>query len=346
MRPFDVPGGQPLVLANPPRRCATRRRAFLRGVAAFCVVGAPSVGCTQPATTRRIGYLSPGAPYPLDDDILPPLAKRGWILGKNLRVEARFANGSDETLRAQARELVGLDVDAIVTVGTAATLAAKSATSTIPIVFWSAADPVGSGLVASLAKPGGNVTGFTINGGDVDAKRLEMLHDLLPSVRTVGVLEDGTNPYHAASREQLSHTARSLGMQAIFVGASRASELENAVAEVARRGGQALLVGPGSLFADNQASIMRAALRHSLATTVSRLYIRELGALISYAPAEAEHDERASGLVDRVLRGTKPSDLPVEQPNRFALIINLKTAEALGITISQQMLMRADTVIE
>jgi putative ABC transport system substrate-binding protein len=298
-------------------------------------------------TVRRIGYLGSGTPDTLEDieQQYVSLRKLGWMDGGNLLVERRYADGRIELLTTLAKELVRLKVEVIVTLGTPATLAAKRATNTIPIVFWSAADPVGSGLVASLAKPGGNVTGYAIAGPEINSKRMQVLRELLPSVQRVGMLENSTNPYYRQARADLDQAARSLGMQMIFVEVGGASELPNAVAEVSRRGGQALLVPTDPLFYDNRIEVMQAALKHALPTTVSRKLIREIGGLISYADTEEENNDRAAAFTDRILRGAKPSDLPVEEPNKYMLIINLKTAKALGLTIPQSLLLRADEVI-
>jgi putative ABC transport system substrate-binding protein len=325
------------------------RRAFIPGLLSLFLAGDPFAVKAQMATTaRRIGYLVPRAPDTPEDiqQQFASLTTLGWIEGHNLLVERRYANGKVELLRPLAEELVRLKVELIVTEGTAATLAAKSATKTIPIVFWSAGDPVRLGLVDSLALPGGNVTGYTTVAPQIDAKRLQVLHELLPSVQRVGVLENSANPYFRAAREDLERAARSLGMQPIFVEVAAASEVPNAIAEIARRGGQGLLVAPDDLFYENRAELTRVALKHSLPTIVSRVYIREAGALISYAAAEAEHDARAAAFIDRILRGAKPANLPVEQPSKFVLIINLKTAKALRIAIPQSMLLRADEVIQ
>ncbi|MET0166130.1 MAG: ABC transporter substrate-binding protein [Vicinamibacterales bacterium] len=324
------------------------RRTFISTMSCG-VVAAPLIATAQTGTTvRRIGYLVPGAPEtPAElQQTFAPLRKLGWIEGQNVHFERRYANGRAELLHPLAEELVRLKVELIVTEGTPATLAAKNATNTIPIVFWSAGDPVRSGLVATLAKPDGNVTGFAIIGSEMDAKRLQVLRELLPSVQRVGVLENSTNPHYRAVREDLEQAARALGMQPIFVEVATAGELANGVAEIARRGGQAMLIGPDNLFNENRVELMQAALKHSLPTTVSRLYIRETGALISYAPAEAEHDARAAAFIDRILRGAKPADLPVEQPSKFLLIINLRTAKVLGVTVPQSLLLRADEVIQ
>jgi len=203
-----------------------------------------------------------------------------------------------------------------------------------------------SGLVASLAQPGGNVTGYSITGTEMDAKRLAVLHEWLPAVRRVGILENSSNPYFRATREELKQACRPLGLQPIFVEVAAAADLPNAVAEVARRGGQGLLVSLDSLFLDNRGKIMDAVLKHALPTTVPRIYIRETGALVSYDPIESEEGERGAAFIDRILRGAKPADLPVEQPTKFELIINLKTAKVLGISVPPTLLARANDVIE
>lgn len=324
------------------------RRKFLWAVACLSVSTPLTTNAQTGRTARRIGYLSPGAPETAAElqQAFPSLKKLGWIEGRNLIVERRYAHHKPERLRSLAEELVRLKVELIVTEGTAATLAAKSATNTIPIVFWSTGDPVAAGLVANLARPGGNVTGYTIVGPEIDAKRLGVLRELLPTVQRVGVLENSTNPYYRAARKGVEQACQSLGIQPIFVEAALASELANAVAEVVRRGGQGLLIPPDTLFYQHRDDIMRAALTHALPTTVSRLYIREPGALISYAPVESEHEDRGAAFIDRILRGARPADLPVEQPTKFQLIINLKTAKALGITVPSTLLSRADEIIE
>jgi putative ABC transport system substrate-binding protein len=236
-------------------------------------------------------------------------------------------------------------VELIVTAGTAATLAAMSATNTIPIVFGSAGDPVGAGLVASLGRPGGNVTGFSIVSTEMTAKRLAVLRELLPAVQRVGILET-SNPYFRATRKEREQACRSLSIQPIFVEVATSGDVANAVAEVARRGGQGLLVEPEALFQDNLIELMRAVLRHALPMATSRAFIREIGALVSYDNLESEEDDRGAAFVDRILRGAKPADLPVEQPTKFELKINLKTAKTLGIAVPPSLLSRAHEVIE
>jgi putative tryptophan/tyrosine transport system substrate-binding protein len=324
------------------------RRMFIGAVAAG-IIAAPLAPSAQSATTvRRIGFLSSGArPTPAElHEESAPLRELGWVEGKNLLVERRYTTGRAELLQPLAEELVRLKVELIVTFGTNATLAAKNATTTIPIIIKSAGDPARSGLVASLARPGGNITGYSIISPELNVKRLALLRELLPVMQSVGWLENSTNPYYRAARKDLEEACRSLGIQPIFVQVAAASELPDAVAEAARQRAQALFVPIDTLFYENRAEIMRAALKHALPTMAQRRTVLEDGALIAYDPTEVEENSRNAAFIDRILRGVKPADLPIEQPTRFELIINLKTAKALGLTIPQSLLLRADEVIQ
>jgi putative tryptophan/tyrosine transport system substrate-binding protein len=269
----------------------------------------------------------------------------GWIEGQNLIVERRYASGKAELLRPYAEELVRLNVEVILTFGTAATIAARNATTRIPIVMVSAADPVRSGLVASLARPGGNITGFSMVAPDLDAKRVALLRELLPTAQRVGVLVNRANPYDEIVREENERMYRSLGLQPIIVYVAAASELENTVAEAAQRRAQALVVSPDSLFNSNGAVIMRNALKHALPTVVADTDVLEAGGLLCLETDDAEVIRVSAYFVDKILRRAKPADLPVQQPTKFVLSINLKTAKALGLTIPQALL-RADKIIE
>jgi putative tryptophan/tyrosine transport system substrate-binding protein len=324
------------------------RRAFISAVSAGIIAAPLAASAQTPTTVRRIGFLSfdaPPTPAEIEEQSVP-LRALGWVEGQNLLVERRYANSRAELLRPFAEELVRLKVEIIVTRGTAATLAAKNATSTLPIIMYAAADPVRAGLVASLARPGGNITGFSIVGPELDAKRLGLLRELLPSVQRVGVLQNSTNPYYRSVREEFEQACRSLDIQPIIIGVAAAGELENAVAELARRRAQALLVRNDSLFYDNRVPLMRAALRYALPTIAWRKELLDAGALVSYAVSNAEQDQRYAAFVDRILRGAKPADLPIEQPTKFELVINLKTAKALGLTVPQALLLRADELIQ
>jgi putative ABC transport system substrate-binding protein len=297
---------------------------------------------------RRIGILEPGAqPAPAErQDESAALRELGWVEGKNLLVERRYANNRAELLQPLADELVRLKVEVLVTGGTAATLAARNATTTIPIVFRSAGDPVRAGLVASLARPGGNVTGYSTVSPELEAKRLSLLREVLPGLQRVGYLVASVNPYFRLARDDFQQACRSLAIHPIFIDVAAAGELANAVAEIARQRGQVLIVPAHSMFTENLVEIGRAARMHALPTMVQRdVSLQDSGALLSFGPTAAEEGYRNAAYVDRILRGARPADLPVEQPTRFELGINLGTAKALGITIPQSLLLRADEVI-
>jgi putative ABC transport system substrate-binding protein len=323
------------------------RRVFIGALAAYLAVVPPAVMAQQKDKVRRIGLLMLGGP-PTPEE-LPwdpgPLRDLGWIEGQNLVIERRYAGDRAELLQPLAAELVRLQVEIIVTAGTDATAAAKEATSRIPVVMFSAGDPVGAGLVASLSRPGGNITGFSIVTTELNVKRLELLHELLPAAQRVGELVNPTNPVSKVGRKRYEEAYRSLGMQPLFIDVAVASELARAFAELARGRAQALIVPADNLFESNSAWIARAALEQALPTMVGDRDMVEDGGLVSYTYSGAERERRVAYFIDKVLRGAKPADLPVEQPTEFKLIINLKTAKALGLTIPQSLLLRANEVI-
>lgn len=327
------------------RRPTSRRTAcrLLTGV----LVAVPGMALAQGTTpVRRIGRLESGA-RETPDEISDELRKLGWMEGRNLHIERRYADNRFEALQPLADELVRAKVEVIVTGGTPATLAAKRATTTIPIVFRAAGDPVGTGLVASLARPGGNVTGFSLSGPDLVPKYLSVLKELLPGLRRVGVLEASTNPYFRATRAQFERACRAQGLEPLFVEISAAGEIEGAIAQLARQRPQALVLRTDSLIYDHRLETVNAAMNHRLPTMAEAPFlVRDAGALISYANTDAEESSRAARYVDRILRGAKPADIPVEQSTTFELVINLKTARALGLTIPQALLLRADEVIK
>jgi putative ABC transport system substrate-binding protein len=324
------------------------RRRFI-GIISCSLLGAPLNARAQPATrVRRIGVLSYSTqPTPAElRETWAPLREFGWIEGRNLIIERRYANGNAELLPSFAEELIRLKVEIIVTNGTIATVAAKNTTMSIPIVMFSSGDPVRAGLVASLARPGGNVTGFSIMAPELDTKLLALLHELLPDARRVGVLVNTTNPVSSVRLKETEHVYSSLGLQPFFIDVASSNDLENAVAEVTRRRGQALVVVADSLFLSYKGAIMRAALRFALPTVVEGRELLEAGGLLSYDVSAPEQYRRVAALLDKILRGAKPADLPIEQPTRFTLLVNLKTARTLGITVPQSLLLRADEVIQ
>ena len=279
-------------------------------------------------------------------DEAAPLRALGWVEGKNLIVERRYTNGKTELLGPFAEELVRLKVEIIATLGTPATLAAKNATSAIPIVIWSAGDVVSTGVVPSLSRPGGNITGLSLLGPEIDAKGLALLREVFPGLLRVGRLENSANPYHRAARSHFEQTCRSVGIQPIFAEVASESEMENAIKEMARRGAQALLVPSDGLFYTSRITLMTAASKYALPTLTGDRRLLADGALAFYIYSDAEQDQRYASFVDRILRGAKPAELPMEQPTKFEVGINVKTAKALGLNVPQSILLRADKVIE
>jgi putative ABC transport system substrate-binding protein len=276
------------------------------------------------------------------------LRAHGWIEGKNLVIERRYTSGNSSLLPAFAEELVRLKVDLIVAHGTLAALAAQKATTTIPVVFHRVADPVRVGLVASLAHPGRNITGTSTMEPDFDHKRIQILHELLPAARRIGLLVVSANPAERWRRETYETFSPSLGLTPIFVEVTQAADLESAVAEAARRGSQALHISPEPLLASNEnfPRILRAAQKHSLPIMFDNRGWLEAGALVSCGPDNDELERQFAFVVDKVLRGASPSDVPVIQPHNIDLGINLLAAKSLGIAVPRSLLIRANVVIQ
>ena len=313
------------------------------------LIAVPLIAMAQRSiVVRRIGVLSPGVPDTTDEirKGTEALRELGWIEGRNLLVERRYASNRLEQLQPLAEELVRAKVDVIVPIGFSATLAAKRATTTIPIVFVDAYDPLGSGLVTSLARPGGNVTGFSVVGPEVTAKYLTVLKELLPALTRFGVVGLAT-PLWRATREQYDKTCRSLGIEPIFVEIAAADEIGSAIAQLTQQRAGAVVLRGDSFVYEHRLDIVAAAMKHSLPTiSENGEIVREAGALLSYSVTRAEEDRRFASYIDRILRGAKPGDLPVEQPTKFELLINLNTAKALGLTIPRSLLLLADEVIQ
>ncbi len=325
------------------------RQMFIVAVAAGLVAFPFGTSAEQAVKMRRIGLLSLSSPLwssTQPEPILEPLRALGWIEGRNLIVERRHTDGKAELLQPMAEELILLHVELIVAYGTVASLAAKSVTTNVPIVINRSGDPVRSGLVASFARPGGNITGNSTISPELGVKRLELLRQLLPGATRIGELVYPRNPVARVDRDAQEQAYRSLQMKPIRVEAVAADELESAVAELARLGAQALIVNAEPLFAQNFAAIVRAAHRFSLPIMVETTAWLEDGGLLSYGPSEVELDRQVAVFVDKILKGAKPADLPALQPTKFELGINLNAAKALGITVPKSLLLRADEVIQ
>ena len=327
-------------------RLRTSRRRFNR-VLVGLFFAVPPIAQGQ-AVVRRIGRLESGGPDTPEYIRLQAEALRefGWVEGQTLNVERRYANGRFDALQPLAEELIRANVEIIVTGGTAATKAAMRATTTVPIVFRFAADPVGTALVASLAHPGGNVTGFSGTAPEINAKYLSVLKELLPGLQRVGFVES-TNPAWQTMREQIRTTCRSAGLEPPVFAEIAAGDIEGPIARLAQQRVQVLILRSDGVMFDRRFEVVAAAMRHRLPTMAEQPdIVREAGALMSYYPNETEELRRAASYIDRVLRGAKPADLPVEQPSKFNLMFNLTTAKALGIAIPQPLLLRADEVIQ
>jgi putative ABC transport system substrate-binding protein len=322
-----------------------RRRSLLGAIGALA---AALRRAEAQDAVRRIGILlpgtvAPGSHYP--EPLMAGLRELGWIEGQNLSVERRVAADQVERLPAMALDLVARGVELIVTVGTPAALAARKATATLPIVMATIGDPVSAGLVQSLARPGGNVTGNTFIEPDLSAKRLQLLKELLPEATRIGELMNPANPALEMLRAGEAEALKQVGLQAVFVDASSASALDAAFDELKRQRVQALVVHADSLYLSNRARIMTLALQHGLPSMAEGRAFVEAGALVSYAPSSAAMMRNAAVFVDRIFKGASPADLPVQRPTRIELVINLKTAQSLGIEFPMALRLRADEVI-
>jgi putative ABC transport system substrate-binding protein len=305
-----------------------------------------AVRAQQPARLPTIGFLGPTTPAPLwVEAFLNRLRELGWTEGRNVAIAYRWAENRPERFAELANELVQLKVDVIVTSGTPAVLAVKRATETIPIVFATAGDPVGTGLVASLARPGGNVTGFSLMSADVVGKRLELLREIAPGFGRLAVMTNTGFPDAVREMIEVQTMARTLGIEIVSLEIRRPDDIVSSF-ETARGRADALYVCGDPLMFNNRVRINALALGAGLPTMHSLKDHVEAGGLISYGTSFADMFRHAAGHVDKILRGTKPADVPVEQPTRFELIVNLKTAKTLGIVMPAAVLARADAVIE
>jgi putative ABC transport system substrate-binding protein len=321
-------------------------------IALLLIVG----GLTLPAMAQpvgkvwRIGFLGPsGATSPVwiarVEQLKTGLRELGYVEGKNLAIEYRWADGKLERLPALAAELVRLKPDVLVTATTPGAMAAKGATQTIPIVLASVGDPVFTGLVSSLARPGGNITGSSLFTADESAKRLELIKDALPRTKRVAVLVNPTNPLWSASVQEIETVARSLKLDLQRIEARTPADFESAIASAVEQRAEAVVLVEDSLFTAQAGKLAELALRHKL-PTIGQVVLADAGGLIGYGTNQLVLFRRAGVFVDKVFKGAKPADLPIEQATRFELIVNLKTAKALGVSLPKQLTFRADRIIE
>jgi ABC-type uncharacterized transport system substrate-binding protein len=320
-----------------------KRREFL-GVLGGAAVAWPVVAWAQ--QRYRIGLLNTGSSSPLIDTFVNALGDLGYVEGKNVVIERRFAEGNANRLQEFAMGLVRLPVDVIVTMGTPAGFAAKQATTTIPLVFAANSDPVGVGLVASLARPGGNATGNSLMAPELSAKRLEILETVGPQISRVAILWDSSNPGMAARVHETEIAAGEAHILLRNVGPRNLEELEVAFAELARQRPDALLVTTETFTRLHLRRILDFANANRLPAMYEDSTYVEAGGLMSYGPDYRALFRRAAALVDKILKGTKPADLPIEQPTVFELVVNLNAAKMIGLDLPPSLLARADKVIE
>jgi ABC-type uncharacterized transport system substrate-binding protein len=322
-----------------------RRREFVTvlGISAIW----PLTARAQATKLPTIGFLGAGTPSGWNNWVtafVQRLRELGWIEGRTVTIEVRWAEGRPERYTDIATEFVGLKVDVIVTVG-GAVLAAKQATSVIPIVFAAAADPLGSSMVASLARPGGNVTGLSIQATDLAGKRVELLREVVPDLHRLAIMVDVGYPAAVLEMDEVQEAARILGLEVAVLEIRRADDIASAF-EALKGHAEALYVPANPLVNTNRIRINHLAMDVRLPTMFGLREYVESGGLMSYGPNVLDQFRHAADYVDKILRGAKPGELPVEQATKFELVLNLTTAKTLGLTIPPTFLVRADQVIE
>ena len=328
-----------------------RRREFLSFVGGAAVAWPLRARAQQHEQMKRVGILLPGT---ADDPVFQArlaafyqeLALLGWNIGRNVRIEARWATANAAEIRKHAAELAALAPDIILATGDSTVPPLLEATRTVPIVFPLASDPVGGGYVDSLARPGGNATGFMIYEYGMGGKWLELLKEIAPNLTRVAVLRDPASPSQTAQFGAIRAMAPSIGVEVIPVNVRDAGEIERAIADFARSANGGLIPTSSAVALRHRDLIVTLAARHKLPAIYWERFFVTGGGLISYGPDFLDQYRRAAGYVDRILKGEKPADLPVQAPTKYEMVINLKTAEALGLTVPPSLLTRADDVIE
>ena len=304
-----------------------------------------SAEAQQPARIHRIGILGPSSASVFSarvEAFRQRLRELGYVEGKNIVIEYRYAEGKGERLPDLAAELVRLKVDIIVTIGPSATLAAKKASGTIPIVFAAANDPVGTGLVSSLARPGGNITGLSLMSPDLDGKRLELLKEAVPKVARVAFLWQPGGTRGNLPLTEMEAAAKALGLKLLSLEVRSLDDFEGAFARAKKERAQALITTTGALINTQQRRVLDFAAKNRLPAIYHYSEFVEAGGLMSYGPDNTDIWRRAADFVDKILKGAKPGDMPVEQPKKFEFIINLKAAKQIGLTIPPNVLARVD----
>jgi putative ABC transport system substrate-binding protein len=328
-----------------------RRREFITLLGGAAAAWPLTARAQQTQRTRRVGVL---INLTTDDPLSPEriatfaqgLQEAGWTVGRNVQIDYRWTGGDADKARRLAAELVALMPDVVVTAGASHVTAVQQASRSIPIVFLGVTDPVGGGLVSSMARPGGNATGFILFEYSMSAKWLELLKQISPSLTRAGVIRDPSNPTGTGQFGAIQSVAPSLGVELTPIDVRSASAIERGVVEFARAKNSGLIVVANPLAQANRDTIITLAARHQLPAVYAGRGFIQSGGLLSYAPDTTAQYRQAAGYVDRILKGEKAADLPVQTPTKYELVINLKTAKALGLTVPQTLLTTADEVIE
>ena len=325
-----------------------KRRKFIGLLGAM--VGSPlAASAQQRGKIWRIGMLeitAPGVNAANLDAFRKGLRDLGYAEGQHVVIEYRSADGRSERFPSLAAEFVRLNVDVIVTRGTPAVMAAKNATATIPVVMAASGEPLRTGVVAALARPGGNVTGLSAITNELIGKRLEMLREVVPGIRRVGLLHNMSNPVAPRQWEELKAVVQALGIEPRLLDVRSPEQIEPAIVAAAAQQTQALVIGNDTVMHSNRGHVVELAAKHKLPATYYAREFVDAGGLMTYGVNYPDLYRRAATFVDKIFKGAKPSDLPVEEPTRFDLVVNLKTAKALGLTVPPTLLARADEVIE
>ena len=323
-----------------------RRREFITLVGS---AGAWPLAAHAQQKIPRIGFMgnsTAALETNLVDAFREGLRELGYEEGRNIAIEYRWADGNYDRFPTLAEELIGAKVDAIVTAGTPAALAVKRATTTVPLVMVAVGDPIGTGLVSSLARPGGNLTGLSSIAPDLEGKRLQLLREVVPALSHVAMFVNSLNPFHVSSMKQARAAAQAMGIKLQLHDIPKSEDLDDAFAAIRKERPDALLILADRVFLHNRQRMMDFTNEQRLPNINAYKELVEVGGLMSYGPSYEDMHKRAAIYVDKILKGTKPADLPIEQPSKFTFIVNLKAAKALGVTVPSQLLGLADQLIE
>jgi ABC-type uncharacterized transport system substrate-binding protein len=323
-----------------------RRREFITVVGS--AVAWP-LGAHAQQKIPRIGFMgnsTAALETNLVDAFREGLRELGYEEGRNIAIEYRWADGNYDRFPTLAEELIAAKVDAIVTAGTPAALAVKRATTTVPLVMVAVGDPIGTGLVPSLARPGGNLTGLSSIAPDLEGKRLQLLREVVPALSHVAMFVNSLNPFHVSSMKQARAAAQAMGIKLQLHDIPKSEDLDDAFAAIRKERPDALLILADRVFLHNRQRMMDFTNEQRLPNVNAYKELVEVGGLMSYGPSYEDMHKRAAIYVDKILKGTKPADLPIEQPSKFTFIVNLKAAKALGVTVPSQLLGLADQLIE